>query len=134
MAFLRFVVSKSRQGSEEGNGLFGVAYSLSRSNNIAEPDRQLLDDLLTWFEGNLKSPSRFNRTTSKGYYRRNTKGISWFRDTATEHLSRMRELKRLAEEYGYVVELVRADRVGYVTYEDEAQVVAEPFADTPANA
>jgi hypothetical protein len=29
-----------------------------------------------------------------------------------------------------VVEL-RTERVGYVVYEDEAQVVAEPFRDTP---
>ena len=28
--------------------------------------------------------ARLNRSRSKGYYRRTTKGISWFKDTATE--------------------------------------------------
>jgi hypothetical protein len=62
------------------------------------------------------------------------KGIAWLRDTATEHISRMQEMRRIVEANGYSVGLVRADRVGYVTYEDEVQVVAEPFADTPTSA
>jgi len=43
-------------------------------------------------------------------------------------------MKRIVEANGYSVGLVRADRVGYVIYEDEVQVVAEPFADTPTSA
>lgn len=35
-----------------------------------------LSETLAWFEKNLKTPDRFNRTRSKGYYRRNTKGIA----------------------------------------------------------
>jgi hypothetical protein len=42
----------------------------------------------------------------------------------------MHDLKLIAEANGYVVSLITEDRIGYVVYEDENQVVAEPFADT----
>ena len=42
----------------------------------------------------------------------------------------MHEIKRILEANGHVVHVLREDRVGYVVYEDKAQVVAEPFADT----
>ncbi|HEX7075605.1 MAG TPA: hypothetical protein VF226_16320 [Hyphomicrobiaceae bacterium] len=85
---------------------------------------------LEWFEVHLTTPKRFNRSTSKGYYRRNTKGIAWFRDTAKEHISGMYKIKRIAEANGHSVDVIREERVGYVVYEDEFQVIAEPYADT----
>jgi hypothetical protein len=66
----------------------------------------------------------------QGYYRRNTKGIAWFRDNALTHISWMHEIKRVLEANGHVVHIVREDRIGYVVYEDAVQVIAEPFADT----
>jgi len=85
---------------------------------------------LTWFAQHLETPSRFNRTKSKGYYRRNTRGIAWFKDSATEHLARMQEIRRVLEQHGHVVEMISEARVGYVVYEDAFQVIAEPFSDT----
>ena len=52
------------------------------------------------------------------------------RGIATEHLSRVRELVAILENYGAPVRTLKAKRVGYVVYEDEYQIVAEPFADT----
>jgi hypothetical protein len=42
----------------------------------------------------------------------------------------MHQLASILESHGYVVAIVREERVGYIVYEDEHQVVAEPFADT----
>lgn len=42
----------------------------------------------------------------------------------------MHVLKRVLESHGLAVTVVQETHVGYVVYEDEAQVVAEPFADT----
>lgn len=134
MAFLRFVVLEIHEESTVEAGLFHVAYRLSRADDISDTDRKLIKEHLTWFEENLKKPARLNRSSSKGYYRRATKGISWLRDTARDHVSRMHALKRIAEANGYAVSLVTEERVGYVVYEDEFQVVAEPFADTRTNA
>ncbi len=42
----------------------------------------------------------------------------------------MHRLKETLESYGHPVTVIRETRVGYVVYEDDLQVVAEPFADT----
>ena len=84
-----------------------------------------------WFESLLPVPDRFNRTKSKGWYRRQTRGISWLRVTAVDHVASMKRLAEVVTQCGYQVAELRTDRVGYVTYEDEVQVVAEPFRETP---
>jgi hypothetical protein len=93
-------------------------------------DRALLTETLAWFEKNLETPTRFNRTKSKGFYRRKTRGIAWFKDTSAEHLARMHQIKGVLGRYGHSVVMLTEARVGYVTYEDDVQVVAEPFSDT----
>ena len=72
----------------------------------------------------------FNRTKSAGFYHRKTRGVSWFKHTAAEHLTRMHRIATLLEQYGHSVAMVSESRVGYVVYEDAFQVVAEPFSDT----
>ena len=42
----------------------------------------------------------------------------------------MHALKRILEANGHAVSIVREERVGYLVYEDDQQVVAEPFSDT----
>src|SRR6185295_1451274 len=114
----RFIVSSRNADSGVAEGLLSRAYSLRAARDVTPDDRQSIDAILTWFENNLSTPERFNRTTSKGFYRRRTKGITWFRDTAQEHLSKMHELRRLLEAYGHSVDLIREDRIGYIIYED----------------
>jgi hypothetical protein len=55
---------------------------------------------------------------------------AWFKDTATEHLARMHQIKGILERYGHSVVMLSETRVGYVVYDDAYQVVAEPFTDT----
>lgn len=66
----------------------------------------------------------------EGYERRQTRGIAWFRDTAADHIGRGQQMAVVLETHGYHVSMLREERVGYVVYEDEHQVIAEPFADT----
>ena len=130
MGFIRFIQSRRHPESGVEEGLFGLAYELRDSPRVATEDRAALADALTWFAQHLETPSRFNRTKSKGFYRRNTRGIAWFKDTATEHLARMHEIRRVLEQNGQVVEMLSEARVGYIVYEDAFQVVAEPFTET----
>ncbi|MEO0980041.1 MAG: hypothetical protein AAFY24_22445 [Pseudomonadota bacterium] len=46
-------------------------------------------------------------------------------------MSKSFELVHLLRDNGQVTEVIRTDRVGYIVYEDDVQIVAEPFADTP---
>jgi hypothetical protein len=42
----------------------------------------------------------------------------------------MHRMKDILEAHGHPVKMLREARVGYVIYEDDFQVVAEPFSDT----
>lgn len=55
--------------------------------------------------------------------------MCWFKATATEHIAKMREMSCILEQNGFYVRVIKAQRPGYIVYEDEYQVVAEPFAD-----
>jgi hypothetical protein len=128
--FIRFVLARRHPDSGVEDGTFSLAYELKDSPHVEAADRNQLTETLAWFEKNLETPTRFNRTKSKGFYRRKTRGIAWFKDTATEHLARMHQIKGVLENYGHSVVMLSEARVGYVTYEDTVQVVAEPFSDT----
>ena len=49
---------------------------------------------------------------------------------AKEHIQSARELASLLEQYNVRVTTVTTRRPGYVVYEDEHQLVAEPFGET----
>lgn len=134
MAFLRFILSKRHPDSGVETGLFSLAYRLRDDPSVDPWDQQSLRDCLAWFETHLPTPARFNRSNSKGYYRRTTRGIAWFRDSARECLARMHLVKDVLEAQGHQVTMIREDRVGYIVYEDDFQVVAEPFSETQTGA
>lgn len=128
--FIRFVLTTRHRESGVEEGLFRAAYRLRDSSSVEDEDRRALAELLGWFGENLATPARFNRSKSKGFYRRTTRGIAWFRDNAADCLSRMHRMKVILEKYGHPVTILTETRVGYVVYEDDVQVVAEPFSDT----
>ena len=128
--FVRFVLTTRHHESGVEEGLFRTAYRLRDSSRVEEEDRRTLAELLRWFGDNLATPDRLNRSKSKGFYRRTTRGIAWFKDSATDCLERMHQIKTTLEKYGHPVTMLTEKRIGYVVYEDELQVVAEPFSDT----
>src|SRR5215216_925956 len=111
--FIRFVLARRHPDSGVEDGTFSLAYELKDSPHVEAADRNQLTETLAWFEKNLETPTRFNRTRSKGSYRRKTCGIAWFKDTATEHLARMHQIKGVLENYGYAAVMLSEARVGY---------------------
>ena len=130
MGFIRFVLARKHPESGLHEGLFSLAYKLRRDPEVPAEDREELARVMDWFDENLPVPGRFNRSNSKGQYRRNTKGIAWLRDSAQEHISRMNVVNKILESQGNAVEMICEARVGYIVYEDDAQVIAEPFPET----
>jgi hypothetical protein len=53
--------------------------------------------------------------------------VSWLKHTAAEHITKMRALTVILEENGYRVSQITTKRPGYVVFEDDHQLVAEPF-------
>ena len=128
--YLRFVMKKPILISGVREGIFAAAYDLKLAARLSPADEEHLTRLLEWFEQNLAIPARINRTRSKGYYRRAAKGIAWFKSSATAHLTRIHELAELLDRYDVRTEIVKSERPGYIVYEDDSQIIAEPFRDT----
>jgi hypothetical protein len=80
-----------------------------------------------WFKQNLPVPTRFARSSKT---HASKVALSWFRDTASVHIAKMREIAGILDEHGVVVEMLQDQRPGYVVYQDEHQVAAEPFNET----
>ncbi|HEY0266454.1 MAG TPA: hypothetical protein VGC16_06860 [Rhizomicrobium sp.] len=126
--FIRFVIETIDRDSGRRQGLFQAAATLQQSGILTGPDHDRLASLCNWFNDHLERPARLAvspRPNSKA------QAISWFRDTATEHIAKMREFQDVLERYGLAVKMIKAKRLGYVLYEDEFQVAAYPFSDTP---
>ena len=127
--YLRFVVAEIHGDSARELGVFHAAGYLRDEAKLDTHEEERLDSIVQWFSEHLEKPTRF--TASKPpYHSKKNKAISWFKDTAHEHLAHIRELVFILEHHGVLVRMLKADRVGYIVYEDEFQVVAEPFADT----
>jgi hypothetical protein len=108
-------------------GLFQAAYDLIAANVLSADDVVALKTDLGWFSDELDAPDRFSRSRRATAARR---AISWFKSSATEHISRMHAVCRILNEHGLPTTMLTTDRPGYVVYEDEHQIAAEPFADT----
>jgi hypothetical protein len=127
--FIRFILY-GRDPNRRKLGAFQGAYDLKRSLGLFDPNRETLENLLAGFSENLQTPNRLTRTKSKGQFRAK-KGLSWFKPGAMEAIRKLREMTKILSRHGYIVEELRTERPGFVTYEDELQVAAEPFAETP---
>lgn len=126
--FIRFVTNRRDAQSGRRQGLFYAAYELEGSGQASLGDVEALAEIHDWFAKNLREPKR--AAVSARPHSKN-QALSWFKESATEHVSRMRDMQRILEAYGVFAETLRTRRPGYVVYEDDHQVVAQPFADTP---
>jgi hypothetical protein len=125
--YLRFVVADIDEDSGKELGVFHVVANLRDDGKLYPHEEEQHDLIRQWFNNHLEKPTRF--TASKPpFYRKKSKAISWFKDTAQEHLARVRTLVAILQNYGISVRMLKTKRVRYVVYEDEYQIVAEPFA------
>ncbi len=127
--FLRFVVQKPTFGGHR-EGVFPTAYALLRQAQISDHDLTVLCEAVEWIEQNIPKPTRFARSFSKGEWRRETGGLSWFKDSAHEAINHMRTIARILDAHDLAVSVISTKGPGYIVYEDDVQVVGEPFADT----
>jgi hypothetical protein len=126
--FVRFVVHEIDSNSGRRQGLFQAVRGLEDSGALNIQDAKRLDAIRGWFNEHLEKPTRLAISSR---HRGRAQALSWFKDTATNHIAKMRELAKMLERYGVPVEMIKAKRLGYILYEDEFQVAAYPFSDTP---
>ena len=127
--FLRFVTTELHDESHQELGIFHAARYLRDSGSLSQAEEELLQEIRDWFNNNLEKPTRFT-SAKPPYYRKRQNGISWFKDSAHQHIGKMREIAFLLEHHHIPVRMIKTSRPGYVVYEDEFQIVAVPFADS----
>jgi len=118
--YIRFVVGRKDEESHVEQGIFQAAGCAIEQNVITGSDADELCSLREWFNDNLEKPTSFGRKTL-------SLGICWFKVAASEHISRIWQMTRILEKHGIYVKKIKTIRPGYLIYEDDWQVVAEPF-------
>ncbi len=127
--FIRFISGDIDARSHTQAGLFCAAYKLRYEYELPEYELDRLLDLLGWFNIYLRSPFEFQLRT--GW--RSRRAICWFKSSAHEHLARAREIVSLLEDNDVYIRMIKSENIGYRLYEDDAQVLAQPFADMRLN-
>jgi hypothetical protein len=124
LVYIRFVVSDRHDSSDQRRGVFSALYALERRGELAPYELEWFRAAEAWFNEHLRRPDRLAWSSRPNAPER---AITWLKASATEHVSRMRELVALLEHKAIAVEELRTDRPGYVVYEDDHQVAAMPF-------
>jgi hypothetical protein len=127
--YLRFIVHDIDEDSGRRQGLFQSLFEIRERDELYDYELERVKEIGEWFDIHLKKPSSFTRSSKPHAL---NKAISWFKDGATDHISMMRELAAILENHGVRIDVIRTERPGYIVYEDEHQITAEPFNDSDA--
>lgn len=118
--YIRFVIV--HKGKEEINleqGIFHAATLALEWRTVTGSGADELNELHRWFSNNLEKPSSVGRDALR-------RGICWFKASATEHISRILAMAQILDRNGIHVKKIKTNKPGYVIFEDEWQLVAEP--------
>jgi hypothetical protein len=129
MAFLRFVVQERSLESGYRYGFLRGAEAIRRRGSLSVHEDQRLAEIFDWFNRRLPVPSKYSRTRNASH--KVSRCLAWFKDSASEHIALAREVKELLRQHDLVVETILTERPGFIVYDDEFQVIAEPFSETP---
>jgi len=123
--FLRFIGLEIDLRTGKRKGIFTLAYDLIDSNNLLEHEEDYLRSLLIWFKQSLPVPTKFSKNRNDSH--KENISTSWFKDSATEIISKIREIQLILENNEIFVEVQQSKKPGYIIYEDEFQIVVDPF-------
>jgi hypothetical protein len=123
--YLRFETAEPHPHSGLQAGIFWAAYRLRDSGELSEYEDVECADALRRLQATLPIPTKFARTRNASH--RNTHGLSWIKSSAVQIVADMYRLAEILQRHGVPVDVLKSSRPGYVVYEDEWQIVAEPF-------
>lgn len=123
--FIRFTTQFVNEDEELETGVFmALKYLRDHHPITTSDDNRKLKILTAWFDLNLEKPTRFSNGTSK--YNANV-SLSWFKDSAKDHIKYFQYFIEIAEKYDILIERITCKNPGYIVFEDEHQVSAIPF-------
>ncbi|MBL4673323.1 MAG: hypothetical protein JKX81_13780 [Arenicella sp.] len=125
--YLRFVIPENDEESGREMGVFTAGGILNDSGQLYDYEIKIRKQILTWFTNNLEVPDV--QASASNYYSK-PNAISWFKSSASTHISKMREYIEILKAHDIHVTQLVTERPGKIVYEDEHQVAAIPFKDT----
>jgi hypothetical protein len=118
--YIRFVVAHKDEDSHREQGIFQAVARAIEWEIVTGTHADELNTLRSWFIENLEKPTSFGRGKL-------SLGICWFKVDASEHINRIWQMTRILEQHGIYIQKIKTEKPGYIVYEDDWQVVAEPF-------
>jgi hypothetical protein len=122
--YVRFVVDEIDPNSGVERGIVQAMFRLWRSGALSAHEEAWWAEIRAWLDVDLDEPDRLARSRRPGA---NACAISWFKASATGHIVRARELASLLAQHDIRSRMLTTERPGYIVYEDEFQIAAEPF-------
>ena len=115
--YIRFAIGGINSDAERG--IFGAVAWALEWQEITGSDADELKKMLAWFSKNLEKLV----SEGSGVLRH---GTCWFKSNAAEHISKIEEMAVILGRNGVSVKKISTHKPGFVVYEDEWQLVAEP--------
>ena len=122
--YIRFVINELHPKSNQKLGIFHAIRYMADDGELSDEEFSTADKLMNWFVDNMKSPLDH---LSKQKSKKSEIFISWFKDSATEHIQKARELSAIINNKNSSVEFIRTKKPGKIVYEDEHQIFSKPF-------
>ncbi|MGZ3749848.1 MAG: hypothetical protein ACXVIY_00780, partial [Mucilaginibacter sp.] len=122
--YIRFITQFINEDNEPETGIFHALRFVAEHSLTQDEDANQLKTLNKWFSVNLAKPDRFSNASRP---HAEAIALSWYKDSAKEHIRLTYDIIALLEKYHLVVERVATKNPGYIIYEDEYQVSAVPF-------
>ena len=123
--YLRFTTQFINPYGELETGIFMALKYLRDDHSLTkDEDINKLKELSAWFNRNLEKPTRFSKGTSK---LNADVSLSWFKDSAKEHIKKVQGLIEIAEQYDIIIDRIASKSPGYIVFEEEYQVSAVSF-------
>ena len=122
--YVRFVINEIDENTGVERGIIQAMFRLWRSGALSAHEEAWWADIRSWLNLDLDEPDRLARSRRPGAH---ACAISWFKASAADHITRAREVCALLAQHDISTKMLTAERPGYVVYEDEFQVAAEPF-------
>ena len=122
--YLRFITQFINEVDKPETGVFNAMHFIWEHKFTQDEDESKLKELYTWFKSNLDAPPWFSYP--KGYPHE-SKALSWFKDSAKEHILKMQHVMEILERYGVRVNRIWTREPGQIVFEDEFQISAVPW-------
>jgi hypothetical protein len=123
--YLRFITQFVNEDGQTQRGFFNALAYIQNHLSTSDEDKEKLDAIYRWFKENLDAPEWFKKPE---YRQHEYHSISWFKDSAKEHILKIQEAMEILEKYDLIVERVTTKKPGRIFFEDKYQISAVPFS------